>query len=114
MMKYYFIPVKATQISSRNYYPEPEVDTAVLKLFPEKERHGVAEEDEEEFLDFAKALFTHKRKKVRNAFVDARNILDISKDAAKNIRDKLPHSERRVNSLEIVEMVEVFDSFQGN
>jgi len=108
-MSYYFIPVKAGKISSRNYYPEPEVDTAVLKLFPEKDRHGV--EDEEFFLEFAKALFTHRRKKVRNAFVDARNILGIEKDFAKTVRDELPFAERRVNSLEVVEMKEAAEKF---
>lgn len=110
MMNYYFVPVKAGVIGSGNYYPEPEVETAVLKLFPNSERHGV--EDEEEFLEFAKALFTHKRKKVRNAFVDARNILEIGKDEAKKVRDELPHSEERVNDLEIVEMKEVFQAFR--
>lgn len=104
-MSYYFIPVKAGEISSRNYYPRPEVETAVLKLFPEKDRHGV--EDDEFFLEFAKSLFTHRRKKVRNAFVDARNMLGIEKDFAKTVRDDLPFAERRVNSLEVVEMKEV-------
>ncbi len=113
LMNYYFVPVKAGVIGSSNYYPEPEVETAVLKLFPNKNRHGVEEDREKAFLDFAKALFTHKRKKVRNAFVDARNILGIDKDEAKNVRDELPHSEKRVNKLEIVEMKELYQGFEG-
>jgi 16S rRNA (adenine1518-N6/adenine1519-N6)-dimethyltransferase len=109
-MSYYFIPVKAGEISSRNYYPEPEVDTAVLKLFPEKYSDL---DEEEEFLDFAKALFTHRRKKVRNAVVDARNILEEEKDVLKEFRDELPHSEKKVYELEVIEMQEVFQRFQG-
>ena len=109
-MSYFFIPVKAGEISSRNYYPEPEVETAVLKLFPEKERHGV--EHEKEFLEFAKALFTHRRKKVRNALVDARNILGMEKNVLKGFRDELPHSEEKVYELEVVEMNDVFQSFR--
>jgi 16S rRNA A1518/A1519 N6-dimethyltransferase RsmA/KsgA/DIM1 with predicted DNA glycosylase/AP lyase activity len=111
-MSYYFVPVKAATISSRNYYPEPEVNTAVLKLFPEKERHGVPDEEEEDFLDFAKALFTHRRKKLRNSVVDARNMLDVEKDDVKSFRDELPYSEKRVNELEVVEVKEVFDRFE--
>jgi len=109
-MSYFFIPVKAGQISSRNYYPEPEVDTAILKLFPKKERHGV--EDEEEFLSFAKALFTHRRKKVRNSVVDARNLLGKNKDELKEIRDELPNSESKVYELEVVEVKEIFDAYR--
>lgn len=113
MMNYYFVPVKAGVIGSGNYYPEPDVETAVLKLFPNRERHGVDSEDEEKFLEFAKGMFTHKRKKVRNAFVDARNILSIGKDEAKKIRDELSHSEKRVNQLEIVEMKELYQDFEA-
>ncbi len=109
-MSYFFIPVKAGEISSINYYPEPEVDTAVLKLFPEKYSDL---DEEEEFLNFAKALFTHRRKKVRNAVVDARNILGEEKDVLKEIRDELPHSEKKVYELEVVEMQEVFQRFQS-
>lgn len=110
-MSYFFIPVKAGEISSRNYYPEPEVDTAVLKLFPEK-YSGI--DSEEEFLDFAKALFTHRRKKVRNSLVDARNMLGEEKDVLKRFRDELPHSEKKVYELEVVELHEVFKEFRDS
>lgn len=110
-MSYFFIPVKAGVISSRNYTPEPEVQTAVLKLFPEKNRHGVS--NEEEFLNFAKAVFTHRRKKLRNAIVDARNILGEEKDFLKEIRDDLPHSETKVYELEVLELSEVFEEYQS-
>lgn len=108
-MSYFFVPVKAGVISSRNYYPEPEVDTAVLKLFPGRERHGV--EDEEKFLEFGKALFTHRRKKVRNALVDARNILGWDKDVLKRFRDDIRHSEEKVFQLDVKKLHEVFEDY---
>jgi len=111
LVNYYFIPVKLRDVSSSNYHPSPEVDTSIVKLYPNKERHEV--EDEEKFFDIAKALFTHKRKKLRNAFVDARNILDITKDEAKELRDKLPHSEERVNSLDIRKIRDVTEFLNG-
>lgn len=107
LINYYFIPVKLRDVSSRHYHPSPEVDTSIVKLYPNKERHEV--EDEKQFFKIAKALFTHKRKKLRNAFVDARNILGISKDEAKELRDELPHSEQRVNSLDIRKLKQVAD-----
>ncbi len=107
MVNYYFIPVKLRDVSSRNYYPSPEVDTSIVKLYPNSERHGV--EDEGAFFQTVNALFTHKRKKVRNAFVDSRHILEIDKDEAKEIRDEIPHSEERVTNLEVKELAEIAD-----
>ncbi|QGA80343.1 16S rRNA (adenine(1518)-N(6)/adenine(1519)-N(6))-dimethyltransferase RsmA [Candidatus Nanohalobium constans] len=103
--QYYFVPVKLRTLSSRTFYPEPEVDAAIVKLYPNKDRHPV--EDEEAFFDLVKALFTHKRKKLRNAFVDTRHMLDYEKEEAKAIRDELPHSEERVINLDIKQLAEV-------
>lgn len=110
MCRYYFVPVKLREVGSRSFYPSPEVDAAILKLYPNEERHGVG--DREEFFRISRALFTHKRKKVRNAFVDARHILDYSKEGAKDIRDELPHSESRVIDLDIREFAEIMQFLQ--
>lgn len=107
---YYFVPVKLRDVAPSKYHPRPEVDTSILKLYPNKERHGI--EDEELFFKFAKALFTHDRKKVRNAFVDARHMLDLEKEEAKKARDKLPHSEKRVIDLTVKDIQEVVTTFQ--
>lgn len=106
---YYFLPVKLRDVSSRNYHPEPEVTTSILKLYPNKDRHGV--EDPETLFHMTKALFTNKRKKTRNAFVDARHILGISKEDAKKVRDDLPHSEERPVNLEVRELNEIAEAF---
>lgn len=108
---YYFLPVKLRDVSSRNYHPEPEVTTSILKLYPNKERHGV--EDPETLFHVTKALFTNKRKKTRNAFVDARHILGISKEDAKRVRDDLPHSEERPVNLEVRELNEIAEAFSA-
>jgi len=109
-MSYYFVPVKSSVISSENYYPEPEVDTAVLKLYPGRERYDV--DNEEEFMQFAKALFTHRRKKLRNALVDARNMIGDDKDSLKQIRDDIPHSEEKVFHLDVKKMHEAFMEYE--
>lgn len=107
LVNYFFIPVKLRDVASSNYYPEPDVETSILKLYPNRDRHGV--DDEEFFFKVSRALFTHKRKKVRNAFVDARHIFGVEKDRAKQLRDKLPYSELRVIDLDIRNMAEIAD-----
>ncbi|MFB6180756.1 MAG: 16S rRNA (adenine(1518)-N(6)/adenine(1519)-N(6))-dimethyltransferase RsmA [Candidatus Nanohalobium sp.] len=106
-IKYFFLPVKLQKVSSRNYTPQPDVDTAILKLYPNKDRHPV--EDEEAFFKLVKALFTNKRKKTRNAFVDSRHITGVSKEKARELRDNLPFSEERPVNLEIRELWKITD-----
>jgi 16S rRNA (adenine1518-N6/adenine1519-N6)-dimethyltransferase len=110
--QYYFVPVKLRKVNSRWFHPRPEVDAAVIKLYPNKQRHDI--EDEEEFLSFVKALHTHGKKKLRNGFVDARNLLGIEKEEARELRDELPNKDKRVRELEISELKQVFQYFQEN
>lgn len=110
--QYYFLPVKLRTINSRCFTPEPEVDAAIIKLYPNKDRHEI--EDEEEFFSFVKALHTHGKKKTRNAVVDARNMIDISKDEAKELREDLPHPDKRVRELGISELKDVFNFYRKN
>lgn len=112
MVNYYFIPVKLRNVSSSAYYPSPDVQTAIIKLYPNKQRHGI--EDEDMFFKVTRALFTHKRKKVRNAFVDSRHILDMEKDRAKEFRDELPYSEERVINLDVKQIGQISDYIKNN
>lgn len=108
--KYYFVPVKLQEIPRNSYYPPPEVDTAIVKLYPNMERHGI--DDEEAFFEMVNALFTHKMKKTRNAFVDARHILGLEKEKAKQMRDSLPHSDERVVNLELRQFQEIVEAYR--
>jgi 16S rRNA (adenine1518-N6/adenine1519-N6)-dimethyltransferase len=110
--QYYFLPVKLRTIPSTSFYPEPEVDAAIIKLYPNKNRHDIT--DEKEFFSVVKSLHTHGKRKLRNAFVDARNMLGIEKSQAKGLRDDLPHKDKRVRELGISELKEVFEFFQEN
>lgn len=110
-VQYYFVPVKLRDVPRNSFHPKPEVDASILKLYPNRERHGV--ENEEAFFELAKALFTHQRKKVRNSFVDARHILNFEKDRAKELRDDLPHSEKRVVDLVVKEIAEISEFLEA-
>jgi len=108
--QYYFLPVKLRTVPSTCFYPEPEVNAAIIKLYPGRDRYDIS--DEEEFFSVVKALHTHGKKKVRNAFVDARNMLGLKKERARRLRDELPHSDERVRELGIAELKEFFESYQ--
>lgn len=111
LMDYYYLPVKLRTVNSTAFYPSPEVNAAIIKLYPGKDRHGI--EDEEFFLSTIKALFTHKRKKLRNALVDSRNMLELKKDEIKEVRDEAPHSEERVVNLDVKKLSEVSEWLQS-
>ncbi len=98
LARYDYTPVRLGPVPADAFHPEMAVDAAIVKLVP---RNRPLDVDRERFRTIATALFTHRRKKVRNAVVDARHILDISKDAAKAMRDDLPHSEERVVDLDV-------------
>lgn len=104
MANYYFVPVHLRSVPAESFEPEPEVESALIKLFPADKDEEIAPEL---FFTTVDALFTHKRKKVRNAFVDSRHITGMTKDRAKELRDELPHSEERVINLDLQQVVEI-------
>jgi 16S rRNA (adenine1518-N6/adenine1519-N6)-dimethyltransferase len=72
-------------VSKNVFLPKPKVSSAVIKLTPKK----VVETDKFVF-NVTRALFQHKRKKVRNALMDSfHEIADLDKDERKNLISKL-------------------------
>jgi 16S rRNA (adenine1518-N6/adenine1519-N6)-dimethyltransferase len=54
------------KVSSTAFFPEPKISSAVIKLKPNRQS-----DVDEFFLKTSRALFQHKRKKVRNALLDS-------------------------------------------
>lgn len=73
------------EIPSDKFYPEPETDSAVVRL--EKKS---AEEKSDRFWKIVKAVFQHKRKKVKNSLKDSAKFLGVKEKKLKKIEDKLP------------------------
>jgi 16S rRNA (adenine1518-N6/adenine1519-N6)-dimethyltransferase len=72
-------------VSKNVFLPKPKVSSAVIKLTPK----NVVETDKFVF-NVTRALFQHKRKKVRNALMDSfHEIADLDKDERKNLISKL-------------------------
>lgn len=105
MANYFFLPVMLQEVSRESFFPRPEVDSALVKLFPREKKFGI--EDRDFFFKVVKALFIHKNKKVRTSFYDSRHFFDLSKEEAKELRDELPESEERTINLNLKKMAEI-------
>ena len=86
---------KLTNVSSESFIPKPEIDSTVVELTPKENR--ISDEDFEIYSNFARALFQHRNKKIRNALIDSRHIItDLDKKEMK----------RRINEIESDELEE--------
>jgi len=73
------------EVSKHCFFPEPKIASAVIKLVPNKKA-----EIDESFINTTRALFQHKKKKVKNALLDSfHEIADVDKKEAKEIVLKL-------------------------
>lgn len=83
------------EVSKHCFFPEPKISSAVIKLIPNKKA-----DIDDFFIKTSRALFQHKKKKVRNALLDSiHEIAAVDKKEAKKIVSKLNHdilSERVV------------------
>ncbi len=86
VMMHFFAEVEMLfKVSNDVFFPKPKVSSAVIKLTP---KSGV--EIDEFFLKVLRALFQHKRKKVRNALTDSfHEIYNLDKSERKNLISKL-------------------------
>ncbi|MBM4242029.1 MAG: 16S ribosomal RNA methyltransferase A, partial [Euryarchaeota archaeon] len=94
------------EVSKHEFFPNPKVSSAIIKLIPKKKI-----DIDEFFLKVSRALFQHKRKKVRNALLDSfHEIADVDKTSAKDIISNLDQvimdkMEKRVVELEVEEII---------
>ncbi len=84
-----------------NFYPVPNVDSVVVHIKPKKVLMDPA------IISIIGALMSHKKKKVRNAVMDAADSLGMSKDGARSLSDSVPYSDARLFKLEPEKIVEI-------
>ncbi|MDY6769442.1 MAG: 16S rRNA (adenine(1518)-N(6)/adenine(1519)-N(6))-dimethyltransferase RsmA [Candidatus Nanohaloarchaea archaeon] len=104
LANYRFLPAYLEGVSRRLFEPPMDVDAALVKLFPRNEAFDV---DDAWFRQVTKALFTHGKKKTRNAFTGSAYMLDIDDAQAEELRDELPHSQERVRELDVRAFVDI-------
>ena len=84
------------EVSKHCFFPEPKISSAVIKLIPKKSNI------DEFFVKTSRALFQHKKKKVRNALLDSfHEIADMDKKEAKETVSKL---DERLLSARVVKL----------
>lgn len=93
------------EVSKHAFFPNPKISSAVIKLVPNKK-----EDVDEFFKQTSRALFQHKKKKVRNALLDSfHEIADVDKNTAREIVLKLDSKivSERVVKLQPGEVMEI-------
>jgi 16S rRNA (adenine1518-N6/adenine1519-N6)-dimethyltransferase len=97
MMHFYAEVEMLFNVSKDAFFPKPKISSAVIKLTPKNKV-----ELNELFLNVTRALFQHKRKKVRNALIDSfHEIYDIDKKERKIMISKL---DQNIMNMRVIKM----------
>jgi 16S rRNA (adenine1518-N6/adenine1519-N6)-dimethyltransferase len=111
LMIHFFANVEMLfEVSKHCFFPEPKISSAVIKLIPENI------DIDEFFVKTSRALFQHKKKKVRNALIDSfHEISDLDKKEAKEIVSKLDKGllVERVVKLEPEDVMTISEQLKG-
>jgi 16S rRNA (adenine1518-N6/adenine1519-N6)-dimethyltransferase len=103
---YYFADASIImKVPKEAFQPAPEVDSAVVKLVPRQAPFEVL--DEAFFMDFVAAVFSQRRKKLRNAILNANYMLKIP--SIKEVVSQLPEDlkNKRAENLAPKELAEL-------
>jgi len=97
---YYHTSVESLDaVPRQKFYPEPEVDSTVVRLIP-RSKPAFPLTDVRLFKQMLKSVFAERNKKLINAAMPfAKNVLGLSSGNAKSRLSKLPFFEDRVRTL---------------
>jgi 16S rRNA (adenine1518-N6/adenine1519-N6)-dimethyltransferase len=84
-------------VSRNSFWPQPKVDSCVVKLVPKPAPFDVA--DKEAFFNVTKAIFSHRRKKIANSLVTDPAVSELTASLDKRTLEKLPYSSMRAEEL---------------
>ncbi len=79
------------------FYPQPKIDSAVVKLTPREPIFKV--KDEALFFKVVETLFSHRRKKIQNSLLMGWKNFAEDKEAMKSIVQHIPYKDKRVEEL---------------
>lgn len=92
---YYFADTEPLEhVPRKMFYPQPKVDSMIVRLKPRKPPFTV--EDEGTFFDLVRVIFTQRNKKVRNAIVPFLRKRKITGKEAMRLADSLLFHQKRV------------------
>jgi len=96
-------------VPRHSFWPQPKVDSCVVKLVPRPPPFRVA--DEEVFSRVTQAIFSHRRKKVSNSLKTDPAVKSMLKPSHLDYLDALPYSSKRAEELAPEMIGELSDAF---
>lgn len=106
MSQLYFEIEHLESLFPSDFYPQPEVSSSIVRLSKKNFVHL------DGFADFVNAVFQHRNKKLRNAIIDSREMLGLTKAKATVLSSTLSLADRRVITLTKEEIVDSFKQFR--
>ncbi|MBS7632859.1 ribosomal RNA small subunit methyltransferase A [Candidatus Bathyarchaeota archaeon] len=99
VVAYYYADVGVLDRVSRSaFFPQPEVDSVIVRLRSRKPMFAVS--DEKLFVGFVRSVFVDRNRKVRNAVLPfLKGVLRLGADDACRVAGGLPFRDRRVREL---------------
>jgi 16S rRNA (adenine1518-N6/adenine1519-N6)-dimethyltransferase len=79
------------------FYPQPDVDSLMVRLKPRAAPFHV--DNEETFFDLVRTLFTQRNKKLRNGLIPFLRKRELSREDAVELADSMVYSAKRVREL---------------
>jgi 16S rRNA (adenine1518-N6/adenine1519-N6)-dimethyltransferase len=107
MTSYYYDVELLSNVSKTSFYPEPKIDSQLIKLSPKKARKTAR--DEHLFSNLIKIVFGERRKMMKNSILDHHFKFNIPKDDLKDIISGLPNMTCRPEELTLNHLIELAD-----
>jgi 16S rRNA (adenine1518-N6/adenine1519-N6)-dimethyltransferase len=107
MTSYYYDVELLSNVSKTSFYPEPKIDSQLIKLSPKKARKTAR--DEHLFSNLIKIVFGERRKMMKNSILDHHFKFNIPKDDLKEIISGLPNMTSRPEELTLNQLIELAD-----
>jgi 16S rRNA (adenine1518-N6/adenine1519-N6)-dimethyltransferase len=98
-------------VSRDSFWPQPKVDSCIVKLVPKSPPFKVADEDV--FYRVTQAIFSHRRKMVSNSLRVDPAVSGMMSEAVVSRLDSLPYSSKRAEELSPEMIGELADAFLG-
>jgi len=112
MAQNYFEVRREIAVKRANFYPPPEVDSAVIS-FSRKSRPAVAADKQSEFRKLLQGAFAHRRKKLENSLADAAFVANRGQGEALLIGAAVGLG-RRAESLNLEEFARLFHYWENS
>jgi 16S rRNA (adenine1518-N6/adenine1519-N6)-dimethyltransferase len=98
-------------VSRDSFWPQPKVDSCIVKLVPKSPPFKVADEDV--FYRVTLAIFSHRRKMVSNSLRIDPAVSGMMSEAVVSQLDSLPYASKRAEELSPEMIGELADAFLG-